>query len=530
MNKQLPLTGIAILVVLLLTACVRNQPEIIIVTATFPPAGANAPVVVLPTATLQQAQPLLESAIQPTPNPTRAGDVATQHIVQSGDTLSAIATRYEVPLQALLDVNDIENADIINVGDILVLPDAQIEASSSIKLLPDSRIVRGPGSASFDIGDFVEQQRGYIRQATDTVTTRLANGAGFEENLNAAQIVERVAIQYSVDARLLLALLEYRAGWLSNSTPREDLLTHPLISEIASEGIDRSGLYRQLSWAADRINRGYYAWKYRGLATIGFSDGTRVRLASELNAGTVALQYFFTQGDTIYQRWLFDSSPEGFQRIYTNFFGDPFANAVEPLVPTDLIQPAMQLPFEPGDTWRYTGGPHGGWGSGSAWASLDFAPPDDREPSDAPCYTSEYWVTAAASGVIARSAAGAVVIDLDGDGDEGTGWTINYLHIAEEQRVAAGSRVVAGDRIGRAACSGGFSTATHIHIGRRYNGEWLPADCQTCDAATTVPKFVLSGWEAVGIAGQEYQGFLDNGPDRVQAEQGRTTTINRITG
>jgi murein DD-endopeptidase MepM/ murein hydrolase activator NlpD len=106
--------------------------------------------------------------------------------------------------------------------------------------------------------------------------------------------------------------------------------------------------------------------------------------------------------------------------------------------------------------WRYTGGPHGGWGSGSAWSSVDFAPSEDR-PGGLFCYTSTTWITAIAPGVIARSNEGAVVLDLDGDGDESTGWTIMYLHISSEERVQAGIRVNAGDRIGHPSCEGGVS-------------------------------------------------------------------------
>ena len=61
---------------------------------------------------------------------------------------------------------------------------------------------------------------------------------------------------------------------------------------------------------------------------------------------------------------------------------------------------------------------------GSAWASLDFAPPDERTDTTPFCFTSQFAVRAVAPGVIARSGDGAVILDLDGDGDESTGWTI----------------------------------------------------------------------------------------------------------
>jgi murein DD-endopeptidase MepM/ murein hydrolase activator NlpD len=158
---------------------------------------------------------------------------------------------------------------------------------------------------------------------------------------------------------------------------------------------------------------------------------------------------------------------------------------------------------------------------------VDFAPPDERLPEQAFCYISEYEVRAVAPGIIARSGDGAVVLDLDGDGDEATGWTILYLHL--DQLVAANTRVVTGDKIGRAACAGGYSTATHLHIARRFNGEWLPADCQQCLPGHERPPFVMSGWQIVGIANQEYQGYLQSGTTTLQAEQGRTNPLNRIS-
>ena len=82
----------------------------------------------------------------------------------------------------------------------------------------------------------------------------------------------------------------------------------------------------------------------------------------------------------------------GLFATYNAMFGYPFDLAIEPLVPTGVRQPPMQLPFEQGQDWAYTGGPHGGWDSGSAWAALDFAPPIDALG----CVQSDVWVVAVA--------------------------------------------------------------------------------------------------------------------------------------
>ena len=94
----------------------------------------------------------------------------------------------------------------------------------------------------------------------------------------------------------------------------------------------------------------------------------------------------------------------------------------------------MQLPFEKDNVWSFTGGPHGGWGDGSAWAAIDFAPPGDALG----CVQSDAWVVAVADGTIVRSGNGAVIQDLDGDGYEQNGWTVLYQHIETRDRVEVG--------------------------------------------------------------------------------------------
>ena len=66
--------------------------------------------------------------------------------------------------------------------------------------------------------------------------------------------------------------------------------------------------------------------------------------------------------------------------------------------------------------------------------------------------------------------------DLDGDGDPRTGWVVLYLHIATRDKAPVGKVVSASEPIGHPSCEGGTSTGTHIHIARKYNGEWMAAD------------------------------------------------------
>ena len=80
------------------------------------------------------------------------------------------------------------------------------------------------------------------------------------------------------------------------------------------------------------------------------------------------------------------------------------------------------------------------------------------------------------------------------------------MHIETRDRVQAGQFVKAGERIGHPSCEGGFSTGSHLHIARKYNGEWISAD-------GPVP-LVMDGWVTVGD-GINYGGALVRGETRV---------------
>jgi murein DD-endopeptidase MepM/ murein hydrolase activator NlpD len=145
---------------------------------------------------------------------------------------------------------------------------------------------------------------------------------------------------------------------------------------------------------------------------------------------------------------------------------------------------------------------------------LDFAPPGEALG----CFASEAWVVASAPGEIVYSDHGAVIQDLDGDGIWQTGWSIFYMHIDTWERVEVGTYLETGDRVGHPSCEGGFSTGTHLHIARRYNGEWIAAD-------GTLP-FVMDGWVSSGY-GVEYDGYLTKGDRIVEAWNGRSS-LNAI--
>lgn len=504
-------------------ACVRVQPEVIIITATFPPPVSEFPIEreITPTARSMSETPTADLTPQTTPNDQITASYQ-EYVIQPNDTLSSIAAQNNTTVAAIIRLNELDNPNVLYVGQLIRLPAPPSELTPANIVLPNTRFVRSPYSVGFDTYAFVDALPGFIASASDQVSVSNALGVRRDVTMSGAEIIERVAVDYSIDPRLLLALLEYKSGWLTNPTPSAEAVIYPMgfIDE------SRQGLYKQLSWAANQLNRAYYGWRYRGLQTLEFADGERLAFAPNLNGATVAVQHLLSLNNT-YNVWSQQLAGSGLNQTYQFLFGDPFTDLEDDYLSGADTQPDLLLPFARDEVWFFTGGPHGGWGSGSAWAALDIAPPDDRQPGDALCYVSDYPVRAVADGVIARSESGALVLDLDMDGNEATGWTILYLHLASTERLTKGATVEAGDPVGYPSCEGGFSNATHLHIARRYNGEWIPATCHQC-RNMLLPPFTLGGWRSAGFENQEYQGLMLRDGDQRRAEQGRLTPENRL--
>jgi len=189
-------------------------------------------------------------------------------------------------------------------------------------------------------------------------------------------------------------------------------------------------------------------------------------------------------------------------------FGDPWkrAQAVEPLIPPDLSQPSLVLPFQAGKLWCLTAGPHPAWELSEPLAALDFAPASAKPG----CTSSKAWVVAAADGLVVRSEFGLVVQDLDGDRHEQTGWVIIYMHIDRLDRVPPGTQLHTDDIIGHPSCNGGRATGTHVHIARKYNGEWIPA-------GGSIP-FVLSEWVSCN-GSKPFQGTMTKNLQMIHSNQ-----------
>ena len=444
-----------------------------------------------------------EAVVMATPIPTDTPLPTIDHpdgpllyYSQAGDTLEALAVRFGVRIDEIESTVPLPESGFINPNQLLIIPQRFTNTTSSAHLLPDSEFVYTLSAIDFSTVRYVNEAGGYLRNAHDYLSTSGESTGG--------EVVQQIALDNSINPRLLLALLEYQSGWVYGQPATLADEEYPL-GKIA---FNQKGLADQLKWAVNQLSIGYYGWREGRLSEITFTDGVTAHLAPDLNAGTAALQYYFAQ---IYDSptWLAAlDSKIGIPALYEQMFGSPWSRAqvVEPIFPPDIEQPELDLPFIENRTWSYTGGPHGAWERDGSWAAIDFAP----ATSVSGCVPSDAWVTAVGDGVVTRAERGIVVLDLDGDGFEQTGWVIIYLHIATEGRTGAKRMVNAGDLLGHPSCEGGHATGTHVHIARKYNGEWIAAD-------GPIP-FVLSGW-AAHSAGEPYKGTLTREQDTITANQ-----------
>ena len=355
------------------------------------------------------------------------------YFTQTGDTLPAIAKRFRVLPEQVSASQSLAPAALLPPGLELMIPNQLGETRFSDFILPDSEIIYSPSTVDFQVAEFIQNAGGFLSTYSEEIDGKV---------LSSAEIVQKVAAENSINPRLLLAVLEYRSGWVYGELADPAQLAHPIGFFVP----DHKGLYYELVLTATHMGVGYYGWRTGTLTSLSFADGGFLRISPGLNPGSVALQNFFSKlnNQEEWQRTLYGE--QGFIPLYQQMYGDPWERDAQagPIFHLGLTQPELELPYAPGERWGFTGGPHLSWNSGSPRGAIDFSP----VTGDAPCTNTNAWVTASAAGRVTRSADNVVAIDLDGDGYEQTGWVLVYLHISERDSISAGEQVEVDQQIG----------------------------------------------------------------------------------
>jgi murein DD-endopeptidase MepM/ murein hydrolase activator NlpD len=427
------------------------------------------------------ATPFAVPTDTPEESPTPGSPIL--YSAQSGDSLRTVAMHFGVLPEEIASPANIPEG-LLPPGQLMIVPDRLDVVSPSERIMPDSELVYSPSTIGFNAHETALQMGGYLGTYRQYIGTSWHSGG---------QAIEKVALENSINPRLLMSILEFQSGWVSGQPVSQFNQDNP----IAYIDEHSEGLYAQMFWVMKQLSTGYYGWREGWITELTFPDGRVLRLSPELNAGSVAIQYLFSKL-YLYEDWLqVIDRQNGYPALHTSLFPDPWVRAAEeePLLPAGLAQPPLSLPFFGNQVWSFSSGPHGAWDPEGSLAALDFAP-GSTIPG---CVESDKWVTAASPGLVVRTGTGVVVLDLDGDGNEQTGWVVVYLHVDQDDLVRVGDWVELGARLGHPSCVGGHSTASHLHIARKYNGEWV-------EAAGPIP-FNFSGWVAA-YGGAPYKGYL----------------------
>jgi LasA protease len=126
---------------------------------------------------------------------------------------------------------------------------------------------------------------------------------------------------------------------------------------------------------------------------------------------------------------------------------------------TSIPDGQFSLPWTTGQTWRFSGGPHGWAGTPRPWSSLDFAGGDGR-------------VRSARGGLVYRPCGKTTWVQVR----HRDGWITDYYHLTNIPRFTDGSWIKRGKYLGNisttVAC-GGSAMGAHVHFNIRYKGSHI---------------------------------------------------------
>lgn len=177
---------------------------------------------------------------------------------------------------------------------------------------------------------------------------------------------------------------------------------------------------------------------------------------------------------------------------------------------------AFRLPWPADEAWFFVGGPHCDSPAdvcpdGAARYALDFAP---RAPLTGflcdPSANDEYWVTAAAAGVVRIADRSLVEVE------HGEGIRTGYYHLRSASlAVVSGDFVEAGAPLGNPSCEhrrGGAVPGPHVHFYFCTTDDATAACLDNRSSLLAAAGRTLSGWR-VAAAEENYAGSLARGDE-----------------
>ncbi len=287
-----------------------------------------------------------------------------------------------------------------------------------------------------------------------------------------AEVLVSQSSLYSINPKILLALIEQQSALLSTAQPGQEQMTWAM--GFDGDGGSRAGLYNQVRWAAIALRHGMrdYAlgWQAGELPHLIFADSSRQPVALDTGLAESAIARVLARTTTPDQ---LAARLNSFRTVYTDLFSDPRYPPEDwpPLARPFLTSP-MERPFRVTSFFDHNtpllhqnGALTSFWGTTEELLSYDGHTGWDYAmmPPDA--------VLAAAEGTVifagnsddgCRTPARAVIID------HGNGYRTLYWHL-HEIHVEQGATIAAGTQVGVAGATG-CAFGPHLHFQVQYLG------------------------------------------------------------
>ena len=337
---------------------------------------------------------------------------------------------------------------------------ATVQPAAPAQFFHDQRLTYEPDFYVPQVQAFLGSQPGPLKDFSADVGSR---------RHSFAEIVVGQSLYYSLNPRVVLALLESQGELLSDKLPTPAQLDWALgyhTKDAKPEEDKLRGLTAQVRWAVRQLL--YARRDFSSYTPLTYADGTQAAAPAGWELGQYALARALAPATTPAK---LEARMQAFVATYTQLFGDPRSAPTgwpapsAPFLAWPMTKPARITSFFDHDApfLSRNGGIFSYWGRNETDLSYDghdgwdyaAAPPD-------PALAAAAGTVVFAGNADDNCATTAVVLD------HGNGYRTLYWHLSSAD-VAIGQQVAAGETVGVIGASG-CAFGAHLHLGVQYLG------------------------------------------------------------